>query len=193
MTGRRKHNPLGLPARVYERHGAVHYVDHNGRWHRLGALWDRAARLEWAKLSGGEPERGSMAELIDAFLVHCRGQVAAGKRAPRTLADNEIEADNLKVSLGHIPAPKLKRKHATGYLEAGLKADRAVRANREISFLSSAFSWGIRNFGLEEIPATACVATPSGLGTDRPKDGSCANSRRNTARRGCAATCCSST
>ena len=152
MTGRRHHNPLGLPGRVYWHHGAFCYVDRAGHWHRLGKQWDKAARIEWARLSGGEAERGTVAELLDAFLVHVRALVAAGKRAPRTVADNEVEAENLKRSFGHMQQGKLRRKHVAGYLEAALEAKRGVRANREVGFLSSAYSWGGRKVGLEENP-----------------------------------------
>jgi len=108
--------------------------------------------MECARLSGGDAERGTVAELLDAFLVHVHGLMVAGKRAPRTVADNEIEAENLKRSFGHMQQGKLRRKHVAGYLEAALEAKRGVRANREVAFLSSAYSWGMRKFGLEENP-----------------------------------------
>ena len=34
---RKRDNPLGLPERVYHKHGAFYYVHFDGRWERLAA------------------------------------------------------------------------------------------------------------------------------------------------------------
>lgn len=152
MPGRRRSNPLGLPKRVYFKDGSIWYVPPAGPWEKLGRAWDREARDRYRELTGSAPDRGTVAEMLDRCLDHRRQLVRDGKLAPRTLADNEIEAENLKRSFGHLLPGQVKRKHVAGYLEAGLEAGRGVRANREIAFLSSAYSWGMRKYGVEENP-----------------------------------------
>ena len=85
MGRKRKENPLGLPDRVYARHGAFFYAHRDGRWERLGT--DAAE----AKRKGGlynDPESryGTLGYFLDPFVLNCEKRVAAGDLAKRTLA-----------------------------------------------------------------------------------------------------------
>lgn len=125
---------------MYLHHGGYRYVDLTGKPHSLGRKWDMEARQKWAQLSGERPASGTVAELLDLHLVYVKGLVQAGRYSPRTLQDNLVEADNLKRSFGHMLAIKLSSDHIAAYLDAALEAKRGTRANREVSFLSSAYS-----------------------------------------------------
>lgn len=145
MTGRRRKDHH-LPLRVYVIRGAHVYVDKTGKQHRLGREWDAAAKARWIELSTGQAADGTVAALLDEFLKHCEGEVRAGRRAKRTLADNETEAKVLKKIFGRMQARSVTKRHVATYLVRRTDEDgnpAPVRANREVAFLSSAFSWAL--------------------------------------------------
>ena len=152
---RRRSNPEGLPSRVYRKHGAYHYVDREGCWHKLGRKWDRAAKEEWTRLSEGHATAGTVAKLLDDFMVWTKEQVKAGQRANATYENNLFEADQLKLVFGRMLAHHVKRPHVAAYLKKRVDKNgirRPVAANREIALLSSAYAWGL---GHDDWPAIA--------------------------------------
>ena len=141
MAGRRKSNPLGLPARVYFQSGAYRYWDLVGKWHLLGPQWDRAAKAKYVEASSEDPLPGTMAELINRTLAKY-----GPEKSPRSRADNESEAVNLKGFFGRMQPRAVTPVHVAQYRDArcdkqGKKAP--VRANRELSLLSTVFSYGL--------------------------------------------------
>jgi integrase len=141
MAGRRKSNPLGLPARVYFQCGAYRYRDLAGKWHRLGPRWDRAAKTNYVEASSEDPLPHSMAELINRTLAKY-----GPDKSPRSRADNETEAVNLKGFFGRMQPRAVTAVHVAQYRDArcdkhGKKAP--VRANRELSLLSTVFAYGL--------------------------------------------------
>lgn len=141
MAGRRKSNPLGLPARVYFQSGAYRYRDLVGKWHLLGPRWDRAAKTNYVEASSENPLPGSMAELINRTLAKY-----GPDKSPRSRADNEAEAVNLKGFFGRMQPRAVSPVHVAQYRDArcdrhGKKAP--VRANRELSLLSTVFAYGL--------------------------------------------------
>lgn len=145
MSGRRKKDHH-LPARVYVIRGVHVYVDRLGKQHRLGREWDAAAKAKWIELSTGQAPDGTVSALLDAFVRHCEHEVRAGRRAKRTLADNEAESRVLKKVFGRMHASAVTKRHVASYLvrrtdDEGNAAP--VRANREIALLSSAYSWAL--------------------------------------------------
>jgi len=154
MAGRRKKDHH-LPDRVYFHRGGHFYVDHAGKWHKLGKAWNRQAKERWLELSEGKSRDGTVAKLLDDFLEECERLVRAGKRARRTFDDNEAEARALKLVLGRTAAHLLTSRHVKSYLNKrndknGRPAP--VRANREIALLSSAYAWAM---GRDEWPQIA--------------------------------------
>lgn len=144
--GRRRKTDTGLPARVYAHHGALFYVDRGGHWHRIGSKWDSEAKAEWLRITTGAAPDGTVAQLLDAFIEHCEAMVRAGKRAARTLTDNNAEAAMLKLVFGRMSYRELTSKHVATYLRRRVDRDgnpAPIRANREAAFLSSAFSWAM--------------------------------------------------
>lgn len=156
MSGRRSKDHH-LPSRVYRIRGRHVYVDPAGKWHELGKLWDRDAKERYAELSSGQAPRGTVADLLDQFLRYAAELVRAGRRAPRTLEDNEAEAVMLRKVFGRMSAGAVTSQHVAKYLAKRKNKDgkpAPVRANREIALLSSAFSWGMRSdaWNLERNP-----------------------------------------
>ena len=141
MAGRRRSNPLGLPARVYFQSGAYRYRDRAGKWHLLGPHWDRAAKTNYVEASSEHPVLGTMAELINRTLAKY-----GPEKSPRSRADNEAEAANLKGFFGRMQPQAVTPVHVAQYRDARCdkKGNKApVRANRELSLLSTVFSYGL--------------------------------------------------
>lgn len=145
--GRRRSQNLHLPSGVYHSRGSYFWRDPStGKWHPLGQKWDREARAKWAEFSTGKAKDGTVAQLLDSFLKHCEGVVRAGKRSHDTHTVNELEAVQLKAFFGRMHYLDVTGKHCASYLKK--RKDKhgrlvPVRANREIAFLSSAYSWAM--------------------------------------------------
>jgi integrase len=159
MPPRRRSNPQGLPSRVYAKHGAYHYVDRAGQWHRVGEKWDRVAKEKWAELSSGQAPLGTVAKLLDEFMAWAKQEVISGRRSNATYATNLFEAAQLKLVFGRMLAHQVTRPHVGKYLKK--RADRKgvprpVRANREISLLSSAYSWALGHDDWPSIGENPC-------------------------------------
>jgi len=145
--GRRRTTNLHLPARVYSSRGSLFYVDPGtGKWHPLGREWDRPAREKWLELTTGKATEGTVADLLDRFMVWAEGEVRAGRRSHRTLDGNILEAKMLKLVFGRMQWGAVTSKHIAQYLRKRTTKDgrkSPVRANREIALLSSAYSWAM--------------------------------------------------
>lgn len=149
MTGRRSKDHH-LPTRVYLIRGKFRYVDPAGKMHTLGEAWDRDAKEKWLALSEDRAPRGTVADMLDQFLKHAESLVRQGQRSKRTLADNYVESDTLKLVFGRMAAASVTSRHVAQFLAKRRDKDgnpAPVRANREIALLSSAFSWAMRADG----------------------------------------------
>jgi integrase len=158
MPGRRKRDHH-LPDRVYFHRGWHFYVDEAAKWHKLGKSWDRSAKEIWLELSEGKSPHGTVAKLLDDFVAHCEALVRAGKRAKRTLADNEAEARALKLVFGRMTAHLLTSRHVKSYLNKRNDKDgrpAPIRANREIALLSSAYAWAMGQHEWPKIALNPC-------------------------------------
>lgn len=174
MGRRRKGANAHLPEGVYLSRGWHFYRDPDtGEWHKLGKEWDKAARDAWARLSTGKASPGTVAQLLDAYLIHREQLVREGKLSKRTLADNEEEAKYLKRAF-RLPYMQVTSRHVATYLQRrtwkpkpirgpdGELVDQAprrapVRANREISLLSGAYTWGLTSPDFPDINFNPCV------------------------------------
>lgn len=156
MGRRRKPGNDHLPGGVYPSRGWLFWKDpKSGDWHKLGKEWDRAARDKWVELSAGKSKAGTVADMLDAFMVYRRQLVREKKLAARTFTDNEDYARNLKLFFGAMPYPSVNGRHCASYLEKRTwqpkprkgvpqPVQRApVRANKELSLLSSAYTWAM--------------------------------------------------
>lgn len=133
-------NPLALPPRIYQKHGAFWYVDAARKWHRLGKAWDFAARAEWNKLvsDGAADCRLTVADLLKAYITHRRPHLR-----PSTAADYDRDAEILAAVFGQHSPRDITPATVQKYLDRCATNNRGVRGNREIALLSAAYNFGI--------------------------------------------------
>ncbi|MGE0745252.1 MAG: tyrosine-type recombinase/integrase [Rhodospirillales bacterium] len=143
MGRKRRSNPLGLPPRVYAKHGAFFYVHRDGRWERLGT--DLAAAIAEGQRRNAGSDFGTMRWWFDAFVTHCKGRIGLDRSSrglsQRTVDDYEAARDRLAAFFGDMTPAAVLPAHVGEYLEEGILAGRPVRANREKAALSSCFTW----------------------------------------------------
>lgn len=144
MGRKRKDSSLGLPPRVYLRHGSFYYVHQTGKWENLGRDLG-VARKRAAHYNDPTGTYGTVAWFLDQFLIDFRQLVAANKRSARTLQDYEADAIPLKAYFGEMLPSEVTPHHVSSYLGIGAEVGRSVRANRERACLSSCMSWMLRN------------------------------------------------
>ncbi len=171
MPKKRKDQSLGLPSRVYLKHGAFYYVHLDGRWERIGTSIEEAKRI--GNLYGDTTGMfGTVSYWLDLFLVHCKERTAlpskSGGLAQNTYDDYVKAADMLKLYFGDMYVHQVKSYHIAEYLDLGLKNNRPVRANREKATLSACFSWLMRK---EEsgITANPCIGIKRNKETKRQR------------------------
>jgi len=169
MTGKRKKDHH-LPARVYLSRGFLFYVDGAGKWHKLGKEWDKAAKTRWAELSTGKAPAGTVADLLDRYMANLEDRLRAGTYSSASFEINQYEAVKLKAVFGRMQWSDVTSQHAAQYLrkrktKAGKPAP--VRANREISLLSSAYAWGMGEDNLD-VRGNPCFGVRHN--TETPRD-----------------------
>lgn len=138
---RKDGNPLGLEKRVYWHHGQCYYVHGPGNWEPLGT--DIAKANDRARVYNDPSRRyGTLGHFIDLYLADAKAGRLLRPKKPRTIADNEIEAEHLKSVFEKVAPTDLARNPSliAKYRDRrSLKAK--VRANRELALLSAVFSW----------------------------------------------------
>jgi integrase len=152
MGRRRKNDPFGLDpkkhARLTYKHGAFFYIHRDGRgWERLGTdIREAKNKAEHYNDAGGT--FGTVSYWLDEFILYCEKRVGLSKAqrglAKRTHQDYKKDVEPLKVFFGHMLPNQVEPHHVGGYLDLGAEGNRPVRANREKSCLSAAFSWMLR-------------------------------------------------
>jgi len=79
MGRKRKDNSLGLPPRVYAKHGAFYYVHEDNRWERIGT--DLAeARKRGVLYADPESRFGTVGYWLEMFLIHCQERTAIDRK-----------------------------------------------------------------------------------------------------------------
>ncbi len=153
--GRKRKNPLGLPDRVYPKHGAFYYVHKDGTWEHIGTDVLEAKR-KGHRYNNPESTFGTIAHYLDLFLVACEKRVLAGDMAKRTFEDYRRDVEVLKVMFGKYIPLAIEPKHVAQFLDLGVENNRAVRANREKACLSAFFTWMIRK-GEAGVRTNPCI------------------------------------
>ncbi len=137
--GRKRVHDKHLPRRVYLRCGSYYFVDHLGKWQRLGRDYGGAMR-RWAELMSDHP----LYTLADVFDRYQREVIPT--KAPRTRRDNIHQMKRLRAVFGRMRPAELKTIHVYQYRDArGVQSKTA--ANRELELLShvctKARQWGV--------------------------------------------------
>lgn len=169
MGRRRTAGRTQYPEGVYVSRGWLFYRDRaTGKWPKICrvAEWDgehpnsKAARARWATLSTGQAPVGTVAAMLDALMAYREQLLRQGKLSKRTYEDDIEYLKPLKAVFGSMLPHEVNGKHVSGYLQkrswrprprrdaGGVAVEQApqlapVRANKEISLLSSGFSWAI--------------------------------------------------
>ncbi|SUW59058.1 site-specific tyrosine recombinase XerC [Burkholderia oklahomensis] len=167
MGRKRKNNDLGLPDRVYPKHGAFYYVHRDGRWERLGTDLAEAKR-KGNLYNDPDSTYGTMAYYLDEFVVHCEKRVLLGYLKPRTYEDYKRDVEPLKVYFGRMTPASLEPKHVGAYLDLCAENGRPVRGNREKACLSSCFTWLIRT-GKGSVKSNPCLGVKRNKETKRER------------------------
>jgi integrase len=141
---KRKDGSQGLPQRVYLRSGTFYYAHRSGKWENLGKDL-AAARKRAEHYNDPTGTYGTMGWFLDQFIIDCEQRVAAKNLSARTLKDYRDALPYLKAFFGQMLPTDIGPHHVTEYLDIGLRAKRAVRANRERACLSSCMSWMLRS------------------------------------------------
>jgi integrase len=165
--GRRRKKDLNLPPRMYQKHGAFYYVDRNNKWIRLSDE-KPVALAKWAELEGESPadasaesqRPGTVGALIERYMVEI-----APRKSKLTYRDYKVQAVNLMSVFGKMPAAAVRPMHVAQYLD--IRGEKApVRANREVSLLSSIFGYAMRWGALDSNPCRGVKKHPE-KGRDR--------------------------
>jgi hypothetical protein len=163
MAGRRKELFKGWMPGLYRKVGKRKTLYFTLPYTTLGNDL-AAARRQLLELQEKTPSAGTITELLEDFLAFRRVKSKRdGKPSARTIADNEVEAAMLKKVFGHMRVTDLRMHHAWTYIHE--KRTAKVRANREISFLSSAMSYAA-NRG--DIPVNPLIGVEKA--EEKPRD-----------------------
>jgi len=139
-----------LPPRLYVKHGKrvdTYYTILQGKYVGLGGD-RREAQQKLQDLIAGKPTASTIGEMCERFIKHLQVQVennVPGALAARTVGDytNDLRMHVMPV-FGRMPIPDFEPHHKAQYLDRMAERGRAVRANREMAALGSAFNHGIR-------------------------------------------------
>lgn len=137
-----------LPDHMYVWHGkrkTTYYTIIKGERIALGA--DRhEAEIKLRELINGKPTAGTIADMCAQFIAYHRVAIVAGRPELAETTVNEYENSLLKHVLpvfGRMPPSSFEPTHSAQYLFAQRAKGRAVRANREMAALGSAFNFGM--------------------------------------------------
>jgi integrase len=141
---RKDGNPLALEPRVYWHHGQFIYRHRDGSAEQLGTDVGRAN--ERAKIYNDPENRfGTIGYFLDLYIAEAKAGRLHKKKAPRTIRDNEIEAKFLKAAFErNAPADLVREPNLIADYRDKRPDARGrgkIRANRELSLLSSLYRW----------------------------------------------------
>lgn len=140
---RKDGNPLGLEQRVYWHHGQFWYRHRDGKAERLGTDLKKANAR--ARVYNDPHKRyGTLGYFLDRYIADARAGRLLRQKKPRTISDNEKEAEYLKAAFDKmLPQELVERPDLIAKYRDRRTAK--VRANRELSLLSAMYSWLIES------------------------------------------------
>lgn len=137
-----------LPQYMDVRHGkrtTTYYALLGGERINLGH--DRtAADVKLRELINGKPSAGTIGDMCQQFIAYHRARIAVDKAELAESTVDEYENSLLKYVLpvfGAMQPSAFQPTHSAQYLFAQREKGRAVRANREMAALGSAFNFGM--------------------------------------------------
>lgn len=178
MGRRRKAGNTLYPEGVYPSRGWLFWRDPDtGKWKpicKIAAWAEKTSRDRWTELSAGKAKDGTLAAMLDDFMLYREQLVREGKLDKRTLADNYEYLKPLKAYFRDARPCDVNSRHITGYLQKrswrppprkgadGQMVDQAprrapVRANKEVSLVSSAYTWALSSPDWQQVTSNPCV------------------------------------
>lgn len=146
-VGRRRKdgNPLKLEPRVYPKNGQWQYRHRNGDWEKLGT--DVAKANARARVYNDPEHRaGTIGYFLDLLIAEAKAGRLHKKKAQRTIDDYEECAPYLKLVFDKmVPGDLVERPSLIAEYRKNRSIKAPVRANREMSLLSSMYSWLIES------------------------------------------------
>lgn len=127
--GRVRKKNKHLPARVYIRGRAYHFVDRAGQWHNLGRDYPAALR-KLAGLMDKAAPANTMQQLIGRYSTE-----ELGGKADKTIRGRMQEFKQLGKVFNHMPAENIESHHVWGYWLARKKTEQARHEIRALSVL----------------------------------------------------------
>lgn len=168
-VGRTRTKNKGLPTRVYLRHGAYYFVDHAGKWIRLGKSLGEAYRALATLVEVGPVE--TINDLCDRYDREVLLTYRAKERQGRLPNLSRIRA-----VMGHMRPQELTGLGVRAFRDKlgerqGLVWKRPQRALKALMVLSHMFSWACE-WGIVDANPCAGVPRPPQPRRDRcPNDG----------------------
>lgn len=171
----RKPENAQFPEGVYPSRGFIFWRNPaSGDWVKIGREWDKASRDRWVELSTAHARAGTVQQFLVAHMAYREQLVRAGQLSKRTYADNEEYVKPLTKALGRMPAHEVTSRHCAAYLQkrswqprpkkgpAGELIEQAprrapVRANKELSLLSSAYGWALTREDFPLVQSNPCT------------------------------------
>jgi integrase len=137
--GRPRKNKKHLPPRMQEKRGVYYhtlFIDGKVKWIRLADNYADALRI-WAEREGASQKTGSTANhMIDRYVLEILPKLALKTQDERTR-----QSKKLKQVFGPVLLSDIEPHHIAAYLD---QRESKIAANREITFLSSMFSYAMR-------------------------------------------------
>lgn len=175
----RPRNPANsaFPAGIYPSKGWLFWRDPaTAKWVKVCRIadWDtKPARDRWVDLSTAKPKGGTVSHMLAEHLKHRRQLVREGKLAARTFEDNEEYCLHLNKAFGAMDYWTVTGRDCAAYLQHRTwqpparkgpdgklvtpPARRApVRANKELSLLSSAYTWALSSPDFPLVTTNPC-------------------------------------
>jgi len=179
----RKPENAEFPQGVYPSRGWLFFANDDGSWAKICKVeeWatdhqnSKAARDRWVALStAASAPAGTVLQLLVGHMAYRGKLVRAGQLSKRTYADNEEYLKPLAKAFGRMLAHEVNSRHCSTYLQKrswkpkpvrgadGVMIEQAprrapVRANKEMSLLSSAYSWALTSDDFPLVKSNPCT------------------------------------
>lgn len=135
IMGRARTKNKHLPARVYIRGRAYHFVDKSGKWHNLGRDYPSALR-KYAALMEKDGPANTIQQLVGRYSAE-----ELGRKADKTIRGRLQEFKPLIKAFGTASAEDIEPHHVWGYW---LTRGRTEQARHEIRALSTLLTYARR-------------------------------------------------
>lgn len=134
---RRRTRDLGLPPRMYLRHG-TYFFDARPGWVNIGRDYYEAL-AQYGKLMARKSRRGTVGELLDEYLTVF---IKANPVEPSTLQSYRILAEHIRREWGDTPLDEVERGHCQRFLDVHPNRPTAVNVMRFFKMvLDRAVAW----------------------------------------------------